>query len=94
MLKHAAFLGLLSAIIAFSQTTTATLDGSVRDQAGALVPGATVTVTNTQTGVVTTKATDEKGNFLVSFLLPGTYDVSAEKTGFKKAVRQDRKSVV
>ncbi|HKE25950.1 MAG TPA: TonB-dependent receptor [Bryobacteraceae bacterium] len=88
MLQRAAFLGFLSAVIAFGQTTTATLDGFVRDQTGALVPGAAVAATNTQTGVVTTATTDDKGGFLVSFLLPGTYYVSAEKGGFKKAVRQ------
>ena len=88
MLQRAFVLGLLSVLVAFGQTTTATLDGFVKDQAGARVPGAEVTARNTQTGVVTTTTTDDKGSFLASFLLPGRYDVSAEKAGFKKAVRQ------
>ena len=88
MFHRAAFLGLLTAVLCFGQTTTATLDGFVRDQTGALVPGAAVTATNTQTGVATAATSDEKGGFQLSFLLPGTYDVAAEKAGFKRTVRR------
>ena len=43
-------------ISAFAQTTNATLGGTVSDATGALIPGVTVTATNTQTGIVTTKS--------------------------------------
>lgn len=87
MIKRALALWFLSATFLFCQTTTAILDGIVRDQSGAVVPSAGVNVTNTQTGVVSTTTTDAQGNFLVSFLLPGVYDVSVEKSGFKKTLR-------
>ncbi|HTS24592.1 MAG TPA: TonB-dependent receptor [Bryobacteraceae bacterium] len=88
MIKRVWALGFLITWLAFCQTTTATLDGIIRDQTNAVVPGATVTVTNTQTGIVSTATTDAQGNFLVSFLLPGVYDVSAEKAGFKRTLRR------
>ncbi len=63
------------------------ISGTVKDAQGGVVPGATVTVTNTQTQIVTTTVTDSSGYFTAPNLAPGRYDVSAELEGFKKAVR-------
>ena len=55
-------------------------------QSGASVPGVPVRATNEDTGVVTTTVSQETGDYLVNFLIPGTYRVEAEKTGFQKSV--------
>ena len=71
-------------INAFAQTTNATLGGTVSDATGALIPGVTVTATNTQTGIVTTVLTNETGAYQFASLQTGTYRVSAELPGFQK----------
>jgi hypothetical protein len=78
----------LSVSLAFSQASTAVLNGVIHDPSGAIIPGALVTVTNTQTGVASTVTSDAEGNFVAPFLLPGLYRVSVEKAGFKKSVRE------
>lgn len=61
----------------------ATIVGTVTDQTGALVPKATVTIANTQTGAIRTSVTNNVGQY-VAFGLPiGTYDVKAESQGFE-----------
>lgn len=61
--------------------------GKVTDPSGAAVPGAQVTITNLGTKIVKTFATDGNGNYIVSYLLPGSYEVTAEKAGFKKSTQ-------
>ena len=77
-------LGLLSAQ-AFGQSTYATVSGTVSDKSSAVLPGVSITATNTATGVVTTVLSNESGAFNIPSLLPGAYTVSAELTGFQKA---------
>ncbi|HUK17405.1 MAG TPA: TonB-dependent receptor [Bryobacteraceae bacterium] len=77
----------LTVSLGFSQGTTATLDGIVHDQTGAVVPGAAVTVTNTHTGVSTSVVSNAEGDFVATFLLPGEYQATVEKPGFKKTIR-------
>ena len=79
----AAALLLLSFLTAFSQTTNATLGGSVSDASRALIPGVTVTATNTQTGIVSTAVTNETGSYNFASLQSGNYKVSAELPGFQ-----------
>ena len=88
---HTAFLAFLLAIVAFSlpcsaQVVTATLTGTVTDSSTAAVPDAKVTVTAAATGVSRTVSTNGDGIFSLPFLDPGTYEVTVEKTGFKKSV--------
>ena len=61
--------------------------GTIVDATGGVLPGVTVTVTNTATGVSQTVVTDDKGLFQVLYLNAGTYTVTAELSGFKKVVR-------
>src|SRR3989449_3286727 len=68
---------------AFSQTTNATLGGSVSDASRALIPGVTVTATNTQTGIVSSGVTNETGSHNFPSLQSGNYKVSAELLGFQ-----------
>ena len=73
---------------AFSQATTATMDGIVRDPSGAVVPGVVITATNVETHVSSNWVTGAEGRFTAPFLQPGEYEVTAEKSGFKKLVRR------
>src|SRR5256885_4250961 len=68
---------------AVAQTTNATLGGTVSDTTRALIPGVTVTATNTQTGIVSTVVTNETGAYNFPSLQTGTYKVTAELPGFQ-----------
>src|SRR5262245_23089633 len=68
---------------AFAQTSNATLGGTVSDPSGALIPGVSVTATNTQTGIVSTVVSNEAGAYQFASLQTGTYKVSAELPGFQ-----------
>jgi len=77
----------LSAVPAFAQRSTATIRGTVADTTQAVLPGATVTATNEETGLVRTVITNNAGVYSASDLPIGRYKVEAELSGFKKAVR-------
>ena len=79
-----ALTGLLAGAPGEAQVTAGTIVGSVKDEQGAAVPGATVTITEVNKGTVGTYTTDADGSFQVPFLIPGTYDVAVELTGFRK----------
>ncbi len=80
---------LLLANLAFGQTTgTATLVGIVTDNTGAVVPGAAVTVVNTETQFVYKGTTNPEGAYYVPNLNPGTYRLTIETQGFKRYVRE------
>jgi Carboxypeptidase regulatory-like domain/TonB dependent receptor len=70
-----------------AQIATATLLGLVRDETGAALPGAAVTVKNAATGVTRSAISDSEGRFRVAVLDPGEYDVQVELANFKTAVR-------
>jgi hypothetical protein len=75
---------------AFSQEITGSIVGTVKDASGAGVPGATVTVTNTdRNAVARTETTDSAGNYSATLLDVGHYSVSAEAKGFKKVTVKD-----
>ena len=73
----------------FAQTITATLTGEVKDPNGAVVPGASVTATSNETGQAKTVVTGDGGNYTITFLPPGTYNVTIAKTGFADTVREN-----
>src|SRR5580658_1009149 len=62
--------------------TTSAIVGQVRDTTDAVVPGATVTITNHETGLKRSARTDDAGRFRFPQLKPGTYSVRAEAQGF------------
>src|SRR5258708_612228 len=70
-----------------SQTTTGRILGTVRDQSGAALAAATVTVTDVQRGITRTVTTGGSGEYVVPNLTPGTYTVRAESRGFKTVER-------
>ena len=79
----------LSASLAFSQAVNGSLVGTITDSSGAAMPNVKVTLTETNTGVSRTTNTNESGNYTFADLPPGTYTVTAEQTGFKRASRAD-----
>src|SRR5580658_3813682 len=68
---------------------SAILKGTIFDPSGSVVPGATVTVTNPDTGVTRTSRSGEEGDYQISALPPGTYEVAVEAPGFRKAVAEN-----
>ena len=69
-----------------AQTALSTVRGTVRDQTKAVVPGAEVTVTETGTNLARSVVSDGNGNYEISELKPGTYQLKAELPGFKSVV--------
>jgi len=68
------------------EETSATVTGQVTDSTGAAIGNATIVVTNTATGQARTIQSNEEGNYTVFPLIPGTYTISVEQSGFKKTV--------
>ncbi len=77
-------LALVSPAFAQSQAANGSIEGTVVDSSGGVLPGVTVTVTNTDTGAVRSLVTNESGIFRAPLLTLGTYTVTAELEGFKK----------
>jgi hypothetical protein len=78
---------LLAADAVSAQSTGATLQGTVADAQGAVLPGATLTVTNVETGLVRSVVSDARGWYRAPALPPGRYEVRAELQGFVNFVR-------
>lgn len=72
------------AALSFGQTTSIT--GTVLDPSGAVIPGATVTITNNATGTERTTVSDAQGGYTIPQVTPGTYKVSAKAGGFTEKV--------
>src|SRR5271157_3952335 len=68
---------------------SATITGTLTDPSGAFVPGASVTIHNTDTGIDRKIESNEAGIYSAPFLPPGNYQVSAGKTGFATVLRKD-----
>lgn len=73
----------MTGIPALSQATnTGTVIGQVTDQTGAVIPGATVTLVSASGAVRLTDVTNSSGNYALTTVPPGTYDITVSKTGF------------
>jgi len=72
-----------------TQITAGTIQGTVTDQAGAIVPGANVEVKNLETNQARTSSTDEDGRFVVLQLPPGHYTVTVSKQGFATIIQEN-----
>jgi hypothetical protein len=76
---------LLAAILPVQgQVESAKVVGIVRDNSGAVLPGAEVTITNVATSVARLVQSDETGNYVITELRPGTYTLTVAHGGFKK----------
>src|SRR6058998_514776 len=78
----------------FAQTSTATILGTVKDTTGALVPGVTITVKHTESGLTRTVVSSERGGYNVPLLPVGAYEITANMPGFKQEVRSGINLVV
>lgn len=79
-----AFAVLVPSAFAQSQAANGSIEGTVLDTSGAVLPGVTVTVTNTDTGASRTLVTNESGIYRAPLLPLGTYTVAAELQGFRR----------
>lgn len=78
----------------FAQTGTSTIRGTIADEQGKAVAGATVTLTNNEKSLTRTQTTNDSGTFTFTGIPPGVYNVEAESSGFKKAVLSDVRALV
>src|SRR5579859_6301930 len=78
---------LLCSLPALAQSTTGRILGTVTDQSGAAVPGATVVITDVQRGSSRSATTDDSGAYAVPDLQPGAYKIHVEAKGFKTSER-------
>ena len=85
---------MLSVVPAPAQAVRATVLGTVTDRTGAVLPGATVTITNTDTKVAQTTVSDSQGHYTLTNLLPAPYDIEATLSGFQTVVRSGVRLVV
>ena len=74
--------------LSHAQATRGTILGTITDQTGAAMPGATVTATETRTNVSHNTVTNETGNFTFPNIPDGIYNIKAEIQGFKTVVRE------
>lgn len=68
---------------ALGQIATGTIFGNVKDSSGAVIPGASIILTNESTGVTRKAVTSGTGDYVVAQLPPGTYSVTASHPGFQ-----------
>src|SRR6185369_11304556 len=85
---------LLTTLGAFGQSNTGSITGVVTDQNGAVVPNATVTITNQGTNEKRTAQADAEGRYEVPSLPTGVYSVEATANGFKTATVKDQRLAV
>jgi outer membrane receptor protein involved in Fe transport len=74
---------------ALAQQGSAELRGRVTDEQGAALPGAMIVIRHQQSGVFRQGATTTDGSYYLAGVLPGTYELTAELTGFKRVSRRD-----
>lgn len=88
---------LLTALLfgsAFGQGTTSRITGTVTDNNGAIVPGATVTLINPGTNSTLIATTSDNGVYAFDLIPPGTYTITVEKQGFKKIVSTNNVALI
>src|SRR5881396_2289301 len=71
-----------------AQVDTGTILGTVKDQSGGVLPGATVTITHQAQALTLTTVTREDGTYIFTPIRTGTYAIEVDFPGFKKAGRR------
>jgi len=77
----------LMAVLSAQVLPVGTVDGTVKDPSGALLTGIKVTLTNTQTGQSREATTNDIGYYFFPLVNPGRYEVTTQRTGFKKGTQ-------
>src|SRR6266403_571407 len=83
----------LFSALTFGQSLTS-LSGTVTDPTGALIPGAALTLTNTDTGAQRTSTSDAQGRYTFAQIQPGPYKLTAKSSGFNDVVVNDLRLLV
>lgn len=78
-----------AAVPAAAQPLTSRVEGTVQDETGAVIPGASVIMTQVDTGIVWETITDDRGLYLFPRMPPGAYRVAAGAAGFTTTVVED-----
>ncbi|MEO8662434.1 MAG: carboxypeptidase regulatory-like domain-containing protein, partial [Bryobacteraceae bacterium] len=86
---HLVVLLVLCAAVLSAQSDRGSIRGTVHDASGGVIPAVKVTASNVGTGVQTTVTSTDSGNYNIPQLPPGQYIVMAEKSGFKKLIREN-----
>lgn len=86
-LANLVLLGMLPALPAAAQDVRASISGTVTDPTGAVVAGVEIKVMSVERGTTEQTTSNDAGLFLVRYLQPGAYTLTAEHAGFKKVVR-------
>src|SRR3989454_1094904 len=84
----------LGTCLSVAQISTATILGTVKDTSGALVPGVSITVKHTESGLTRSVVSGERGAYNVPLLPVGAYEITTTMPGFKQAVRSGINLVV
>ncbi|MBV8817867.1 MAG: carboxypeptidase regulatory-like domain-containing protein, partial [Acidobacteriaceae bacterium] len=83
VLRWCSELALLGVFATAAWAQSAQISGRVMDNSGAVVPEVKIKITNAATGVARETASNESGDYIIPQLQPGTYNISAEKQGFR-----------
>src|SRR5947207_2626258 len=75
-------------LFSFAQSDRGTITGTISDPTSAVIPGASITATNGETGTKYETISTETGNYTLTQVPPGVYQVTVELPGFKRYVRQ------
>jgi hypothetical protein len=89
LLAICALLALMTPAVALAQTGTAGIYGNVTDPQGGVLPGVTITITNTATGLARSTTTDGTGTYLILAVPAGKYSVKVELQNFRTAIRDN-----
>ena len=87
LMQNLAFCILLAVLIAptaWPQASTGSVDGTVRDQTGAVIPNASVTLTNKGTNVASKTTANQVGFYVFPAVVPGPYSLTVEAAGMQK----------
>lgn len=77
-----------------AQTANAAITGTITDATGSAVPGAQISAVNVATGIKRTAVSDTAGRYTITNLVPGAYDILAEKEGFAASVARNQELAV
>jgi Carboxypeptidase regulatory-like domain/TonB dependent receptor len=77
---------LLVTAVGFGQGVSGRIQGTIQDGTGAVVPGAKVSVTDQDTGIINQYVSDNRGEYIANLLPPGTYKVEVSAPGFRTTV--------
>lgn len=80
---------IFAGMVVKAQTPTGTIQGVVTDKTGAVLQGASITIIRTSTNEARKTTTDSDGRFVIPFVEPGTYTVTAEASGFRPATQEN-----